>query len=375
MTERMPRILLIALVAGGLTVALGGLHAAEGIVGPAMLALVLTITVHPLRARLERFKLPEWAISLIVVVVVYLLLFAVVVSLVYGIGQLAALLPQYSDEIQKDAKNVSDWLQKQGIASDPAKAASDSVSSSKIVTWITALFSGILGVLSNLFFIITLALFMAFDTRATQRVFAHVAEVKPDLVEAMRHFARGTRTYMGVTTVFGLIVAVIDGLALALIGIPGAFTWAVLAFVTNFIPNVGFVIGVIPPAVMGLLDGGPSEMLLVILVYSVINVVIQSIIQPRVVGGTVGLTPTITMVSLVFWAWLIGALGALLAVPLSLLMKAVLIEADPSARWVLPIISGRLPDPDRDPDDEEPGPDPDGDSASDDVPEAATEPV
>ena len=74
-------------------------------------------------------------------------------------------------------------------------------------------------------------------------------------------------------------------------GLPGAFAWAVLAFVTNFIPNIGFVIGVIPPAIIGLLEGGPSMMLAVIAVYSVINVVIQSIIQPRVVGDNVGLTP------------------------------------------------------------------------------------
>ena len=86
-------------------------------------------------------------------------------------------------------------------------------------------------------------------------------------------------------------------------GVPGAFVWAVLAFVTNFIPNIGFVIGVIPPAFIGLLEGGPSLMLAVIAVYCVINFVIQSIIQPRYVGDAVGLTPTITMLSLVFWAW------------------------------------------------------------------------
>ena len=85
-------------------------------------------------------------------------------------------------------------------------------------------------------------------------------------------------------------------------------------------------------------------------VYSVINVVIQSIIQPRYVGDAVGLTPTITMLSLVFWAWLLGPLGALLAVPLSLLARALLVEADPDARWVMPLVSGA--------DDPEPEPEP-----------------
>jgi predicted PurR-regulated permease PerM len=120
--------------------------------------------------------------------------------------------------------------------------------------------------------------------------------------------------------------------------------WAVLAFVTNFIPNIGFVIGLIPPAIIALLDSGPGLMATVIVLYSVINFVIQSVIQPRVVGDVVGLSPTLTFLSLVFWAWLIGPLGALLAVPLSLLMRSLLVEADPRGRWALPLISGK-PDP------------------------------
>ena len=89
-----------------------------------------------------------------------------------------------------------------------------------------------------------------------------------------------------------------------------------LAFVTNFIPNIGFAIGVIPPALIAFLDSGVGPMIAVIIVYSVINLVIQSVIQPRVVGDKVGLSPTLTYLSVVFWTWVIGPLGALLAVPL-----------------------------------------------------------
>jgi predicted PurR-regulated permease PerM len=153
-------------------------------------------------------------------------------------------------------------------------------------------------------------------------------------------FARGTRTYLGVSAVFGLIVAVIDTVLLWAMGIPGAFVWGVLAFVTNFIPNIGFVIGLVPPALIGLLEGGPGLMLAVIVVYSVVNVIIQSVIQPRYVGGAVGLSTTLTFLSLVFWTWVLGPLGALLAVPMSLFFKAILVEADPGARWMEPLISG-----------------------------------
>ena len=92
---------------------------------------------------------------------------------------------------------------------------------------------------------------------------------------------------------------------------------------------------------LALLEGGPGLMLLVIALYCVVNFVIQSIIQPKIVGDAVGLSGTVTMFSLVFWATVLGALGALLAIPLTLLVKALLVEADPHARWLLPLLAGK----------------------------------
>ena len=91
------------------------------------------------------------------------------------------------------------------------------------------------------------------------------------------------------TAVFGAIVAVLDTGALYLMGVPLALAWGFFSFITNFIPNIGFVIGVIPPALIALLDSGWQLMLAVVLVYCVLNVTIQTFIQPRFVGATVGL--------------------------------------------------------------------------------------
>lgn len=343
MTDRLPRVVLVLLVAASLTITLAGIQATRSIIGPAFLALVLTITVHPIRRRLAQTRLPDWAVSLIVVVSVYLLLLAMTVAIGYAVARLATLLPTYVPQLEEYLKQVGSWLESRGVGESQVQAVVGALDFGQLVGVATDFFSAALGLLSNLFFIITLALFMAFDTRNLQHALDGVAARRSELIESLAHFAQGTRSYMAVSAGFGLIVAIIDYFALEVIGVPGAFVWAVLAFVTNFIPNIGFVIGVIPPALIGLLEGGPKMMIAVIVVYSVINVVIQSIIQPRYVGDKVGLSPTITMLSLVFWAWAIGPLGALLAVPLSLLARALLVEADPDARWALPVIAGRLP--------------------------------
>ena len=105
------------------------------------------------------------------------------------------------------------------------------------------------------------------------------------------------------------------------------------------------MIGLIPPAVLALLDSGVGLMLAVIAVYCVLNLVIQSVIQPKIVGDAVGLSTTLTFVSLVFWSWIIGPGGTVLAVPLSLLVRALLVDADPRARWLTPIIANRPDEP------------------------------
>lgn len=343
MNRQLPRIALVLLVAASLTITLGGARAIADIIGPTVLALVLTITVHPVRRALVRRGMAEWLVSLIAVVSVYLLLLGVSLAVVYSIGRLAALVPAYASDLEQYVDDLGDWLEGLGLDAAQIEAMAQAFDTGKLVSVATDVFGAALGLVSNLFFIVTVALFMAFDTGSLERGLARVRAQKPDLVGALASFAHGTRTYMGVSAGFGLIVAVIDGIVLYLMGVPGAFVWAVLSFVTNFIPNIGFVIGVVPPALIGLLEGGPGLMLAVIAVYSVINFVIQSIIQPRYVGDAVGLAPTITMLSLVFWAWLLGPLGALLAVPLSLLMRALLIEADPEARWALPLVSGHPP--------------------------------
>ena len=129
---------------------------------------------------------------------------------------------------------------------------------------------------------------------------------------------------------FGFAVAVLDTIALWWIGVPAAVLWGMLAFVTNYIPNIGFFIGLVPPVVLALLEGGPGMAILVAALYIAINFVLQSLIQPRVVGSAVGLSGTVTMLSLVFWAAALGALGALLAVPLTLFARALLVAGDPS---------------------------------------------
>ena len=337
---RLPRavVVLLGLAAGFIVIS--GLKEAKDLVGPAFLALVLTIAAHPLRRWLDRY-VPTWVASLVCILVVYLIIVGLAVAIILSVARFASLLPDYKEQFDNWISNVGDHLAKFGVDSAQIHSLTSSFDLSKLADAMGSILSGALGAVSNLVFILTLVLFMTVDASQFPRLLLLAQRNKPDLVDAVGSFVHSTRSYLIVSTVFGLIVAVLDTIALAIMGVPAPLVWGLLAFLTNYIPNIGFVIGLIPPAVLALLEGGPGLMLAVIAVYCVLNVIIQSVIQPKVVGDAVGLSTTLTFISLVFWTWVIGALGAVLAIPLSLLVKALLVDADPGSKWLGPLVANR----------------------------------
>lgn len=328
-----PRALVILVVAAAIVVVLAGVQATAWLIGPVFMALVVVIAVAPVQTRLRRRGWPGWATGLVVLVLVYAILLGLALGIVVSIARLATELPAYAAEAQGLVESATGRLAAWGIGPEQLRQAAGSLDLGRVTGVLSALLSSVAGLATNFVFLLALLLFLSVEAGGAGDRLALIARDRPGITDALGQFAWGTRQYLIVTTVFGLIVAVLDTVALALLGIPLAVTWGLLAFITNYIPNIGFVVGVVPPALLGLLTGGPSLMLIVVLVYCVLNFVIQSIVQPRFIGDAVGLSVTVTFVALVFWAWLLGPLGAILAIPLTLLAKSVLVDVDPQARW------------------------------------------
>lgn len=338
-----PRALLLMLGAAAAVIVIAGLQAGAWLIAPILLALVIVIAVAPLQSWLRRLGVPSWLTVLALVVVIFGLIVGLVFVMIASVGQLVALVPQYSNQIQGLTNQVESLLHRLGFDPSHAQATASSVDLGKIASAVGGLLSGVSGALTSLVFILALILFLIAEAGGASRRLDAIGEDRPHMVEAMLSFAHGTRRYLVVTAVFGLIVAVLDSIALAIMGIPLVVLWGLLSFITNFIPNIGFIIGVVPPALVGLLVGGWQQALTVVLVYCVLNAVVQSLIQPHFTGDAVGLSTTITFVALLFWAWVLGPLGALLAIPATLLIKAVIVDCDPSARWVDALIGANSP--------------------------------
>ena len=160
---RFPRPLLVLMGTAAATITVAGMRGIAGLLGPVFLALVLTIAVHPLRSWLHGRGLPGWAATATTIVAVYAFLIVFALALVVATARFATILPTYKEELTSSINDVMAWLTHLGVDPDQVEAISGSFDVGKLVGFVSGILSGLLGALSDLFFIVALLLFLAFD--------------------------------------------------------------------------------------------------------------------------------------------------------------------------------------------------------------------
>ncbi len=329
----LPRALTILLGLAAAVVVILGARELAWLIGPVFLALVIVLLVHPLHTWLRHKKVPEGLALVVLLLAIFGVLVVLGSILVLAVGRLITVLPQYAAEADELVSSLRDLLVSAGVSRETASSMLAGVSLGAVLQAITPLISGVVGLVANAIFLLSLMLFLGIDATGALGRMAAVNRLRPRLGEAFRIFSANTRRFLGVTTVFAVITGFADTLLLLWLDIPLAILWGLLAAICNYIPYVGFVIGLIPPALLALLIGDWPLMLTVVVAFILLNSLFTSLIQPYFVGDAVGVSMPVTLVALVFWGWVLGPLGAILAIPLTLLVKAVLVDTDPSAAW------------------------------------------
>jgi len=333
----LPRSVTILLALSGATIAAFGVGAARGIVTPVFFAFVLTLCVHPVRRWMQARGIPRGIATGTTIAAVFGLLTAFVTVLLASLAQFSALLPQYAPQIAQLGATFAGWLESVGFGAEQAQAVLDGVTPGGIIEFLGGLLGSIASVAGGLVIILTMLILMAVEGSRVPAMLASLNNHRPALVSALNGFGTGVRRYMVATTVLGIAQGLFNWLVLVILNVPGALLWGLLSFICSFIPNIGYFIAIIPPLFFGFLTGGWPTVLAIIVIYGGINSVVQSIIQPKYVGNAVSLSETLTFVSVLFWALLLGPAGAILAVPLTLFIRTILLDSDPSKSWWRPL--------------------------------------
>ncbi len=333
-SDSLPMGLSFIFVTAAAVVVTVGLHFIGSIFGPTFFAFTLVLTVGPLRGRLVRWHLPGWAATVLMMLLLYTIIFGILTGFGISIAQLIQILPRYAGDFNNLYIEALLWLNERGVDTSNADLLLGQLDFNRILGVLQGLLDGVSSIGTILFVLAMAVAFLLVDSTMTEGRLATLRKSQPYLAAALGEFGYRVRRYWLVNTIFGLIVAALDTVVLVWLGVPLPLVWGLFAWVTNYIPNVGFLLGLIPPALVALLDGGPIDALIVVIAYSVLNFTIQSFFQPKFTGDAVGLNTTVTFVSLLFWTVVIGPLGSILAVPLTLFAKALLIDSSPRLQWV-----------------------------------------
>jgi predicted PurR-regulated permease PerM len=320
--------------AAAFVIVLLGLHLGSDFVVLITFSMLAALLVLPLHERLRRRGMGNGVATLIGLAVYIVVLAAAGLLLVAGIASFLRDLPQYEDEIQNAVDQLTAAIG--GDASQPL------VDPEAIANGARGIAQWSLGGLVMIAYSVPVVAYLLLEApRADDRLRWAFGENAPAL-ERARVLAGRLRTFVVARAVLGAVAAVLDVILLLLLGVPAALLWGLLSFLLSFIPNVGFILSLIPPAILALLTGGPTVALAVIVGYSVINLAIDYVVQPRFIGGSVDISPVIVTISIVFWGGLLGGAGALLAVPLTLVVVA-LADAFDTSRPLARLLKQRVP--------------------------------
>ncbi|MGO1384812.1 MAG: AI-2E family transporter [Arachnia sp.] len=334
--------------AAGVVIAIGAtalsiwlLREFSSVVAPIFLGANLLIAAYPVYTLLLRIKVPRVIAAIATGLTVLLVLLLGVAALVWSGTSMVSKLTSYSDQFTGLYQDTIAFVARFGFDETELLDQLTSISPSNVLSVVQGIVGQISSASSLILVVLVILVFMVMDLPSMAERMKLTNRLHPAFTDNLETFISGIRRYWLVTTIFGVIVAVLDGLALVILGVSLPVVWAVLSLITNYIPNIGFVIGLVPPALLALVEQGPVTALLVVLIYSVLNFVLQSIVQPKFTGDAVGITPTVSFISLLLWAAVFGPLGALIALPFTLMIKAMLIDNDPQTRWVNVMIAAR----------------------------------
>ncbi len=322
--------ILISLAA--FVIVIAGMRAAEPLLTPFLLSALIAMICTPPLFWLQQKNIPTGLAVLIVVtgvMITGLLLGTFVGS---SLNDFAQAAPTYQARLNESTANLFVWLNSFGIDTssqilfeyfDPAKA----------MKMIAASLKQLGGVLTNTFLILLTVVFILLEASGFPNKLRTAIGDPESTLPRCAEISDNVKSYLSIKTIFSLITGLLVTIWLFILGVDFPLLWGLVAFLLNYVPNIGSIIASVPAVLLAFVQFGLSRALLAAAGYVVINIVLGSIIEPRFMGRGLGLSTLVVFVSLVFWGWVLGPIGMLLSVLLTMIVKIAL-ESREETRWI-----------------------------------------
>lgn len=309
-----------------------GMKAAAPLLVPFLLAIFIALICAPPVTWLKGHGVPAW-VALTLMVLAILLAAALVGTLVgNSIAEFRQDLPGYQQRLLDFTAGLDQWLRNHELVAHGSEWR-DRINPAAVMQFAGNMLASLASLTTNGFLILLTVVFILAEQVGFRDKLAQARNVPAESLAAIGRFTHSVHRYLGLKTLTSLLTGMIAGLGLWVLEVDYAMMWALLVFLLNYVPTIGSIVAAVPPVLLALVQLGPGSAVLAAVLMLAANTLVGNILEPRWMGKGLNLSPLVVFVSLVFWGWVLGPVGMLLSVPLTMLVKIAL-ENDPGTRWL-----------------------------------------
>ncbi len=326
------RELRIMMIAACFVIIIAGMRAAAEILVPFLLSILIAIIFSAPLLWMQKRKVPK----LIAVSVIMVFLFAagywIVVVLGGYIADFTETISEYEDQFLEYSAFIVDFLQRYNIevSQDMIEEHLDPSMAMQVVG---QFLTGLTAALTNFFLILVIVIFILLEVSGMPNKIKAAFEHPGKSLQGMERVTDSVKRYLAIKTVVAVITGVSITIWLMIQGVEFAPLWGFLAFLLNFVPKIGSLVAAIPAILMALVQLGLWHAVMVGVGFGVVNMVIGNLLEPRLMGGGLGMSPLVVILALIFWGWVFGPVGLILSVPLTMIFK-ITMESNDDTRWL-----------------------------------------
>lgn len=318
-----------------------GVKAAASILVPFLLALFVALISAPPLLWMQEKGVPRALALLMVVIGMVGFGFFLSVLISDSVNDFTRSLPTYQENMQRLVTTFSEILDRMGVII-PKNFFRDTIDTRVVVQLTSNVLLAVSSIVTNVFFILLMAVFILMEASSFPVKIQRIMNAPEASMDRFNKLLGDIKRYVFLKTIVSLGTGIFVAVWLALFGVDQYVLWGLLAFLLNYVPNIGSIIAAIPAVLLALVQGGFDLALWATLGYVIVNVIVGNVIEPRIMGQGLGLSTLVVLLSLVFWGYTLGPIGMLLSIPLTMMVKIGL-EGNEQTRWVS-ILLGSPPD-------------------------------
>jgi predicted PurR-regulated permease PerM len=320
------------LSAASFVIVVAGMKAATTILIPFILAVFIAIICAPALYWLQHKKVPN-ALAVLLVVLAILALTSLTGYFVgSSINNFTRSLPAYTERLQGMQSSVVSWLEGMDIKLN-RELLQQHFNPGVALQMSANMLTGLGSMATNTFLILLTVIFILLEAAGFRSKLQAAMDDPERALANFSEFTESVNRYLAIKTAVSLATGLVITAWLAILGVNYAVLWGLLAFFLNFVPNIGSFIAAIPAVLLALVQFGFPRTIAVVVGYLVVNLVVGNIIEPKFMGEGLGLSTLVVFLSLIFWGWVLGPVGMLLSVPLTMIVKIALGSFD-DTRWI-----------------------------------------